>query len=76
MRRLTDTLTQNKKNLPLLYRILLLISFDTKQAPFRILFRRQVHAQALMIAEAESQKNIDQAWTWVQGINTSHSCCN
>ncbi|KAF9299381.1 hypothetical protein BGZ74_008933 [Mortierella antarctica] len=40
--------------------------FDTKQAPFRILFRRQVHAQALMIAEAESQKNIDQAWTWVQ----------
>ncbi|KAG0088946.1 hypothetical protein BGZ92_005532 [Podila epicladia] len=44
--------------------------FDTKQAPFRILFRRQVHAQALMIAEAESQKNIDQAWTWVQvGLN-------
>ncbi|KAG0339286.1 hypothetical protein BG004_006879 [Podila humilis] len=40
--------------------------FDTKQAPFRILFRRQINAQALMIAEAESQKNIDQAWTWVQ----------
>ncbi|KAF9910025.1 TBC1 domain member 9, partial [Lobosporangium transversale] len=40
--------------------------FDTKQAPFRILFRRQVNAQALMIAEAETQKSIDQAWTWVQ----------
>lgn len=40
--------------------------FDTKQAPFRILFRRQVHAQALMIAEAETQKNIDHAWNWVQ----------
>ncbi|KAF9420202.1 hypothetical protein BGZ94_009182 [Podila epigama] len=40
--------------------------FDGKQAPFRILFRRQLNAQALMIAEAESQKNIDQAWNWVQ----------
>ncbi|KAF9182514.1 hypothetical protein BGZ51_004702 [Haplosporangium sp. Z 767] len=40
--------------------------FDTKQAPFRVLFRRQVNAQALMIAEAETQKNIDQAWSWVQ----------
>ncbi|KAF9358697.1 hypothetical protein BGX26_001133 [Mortierella sp. AD094] len=40
--------------------------FDTKQAPFRILFRRQVQAQALMIAEAETQKNIDHAWSWVQ----------
>ncbi|KAK3828733.1 MAG: rab-GTPase-TBC domain-containing protein [Benniella sp.] len=40
--------------------------FDTKQAPFRILFRRQVNAQALMIAEAESQKSIDHAWSWVQ----------
>ncbi|KAG0210879.1 hypothetical protein BGX28_008846 [Mortierella sp. GBA30] len=40
--------------------------FDTKQAPFRILFRRQVHAQALMIAEAETQKSIDHAWSWVQ----------
>ncbi|KAK3846095.1 MAG: hypothetical protein J3R72DRAFT_253373, partial [Linnemannia gamsii] len=41
-------------------------SFDTKQAPFRILFRRQLNAQALMIAEAEAQKNIDHAWTWIQ----------
>ncbi|KAG0056938.1 hypothetical protein BGZ83_002878 [Gryganskiella cystojenkinii] len=40
--------------------------FDTKQAPFRILFRRQVNAQALMIGEAETQKSIDQAWSWVQ----------
>ncbi|KAF9923415.1 hypothetical protein FBU30_006527 [Linnemannia zychae] len=40
--------------------------FDTKQAPFRILFRRQLHAQALMIAVAETQKSIDQAWTWIQ----------
>ncbi|KAI1320182.1 hypothetical protein EDD11_001786 [Mortierella claussenii] len=40
--------------------------FDTKQAPFRILFRRQVNAQALMIAEAETQKSIDYAWSWVQ----------
>ncbi|KAF9110868.1 hypothetical protein BGX27_005761 [Mortierella sp. AM989] len=40
--------------------------FDTKQAPFRILFRRQVQAQALMIAEAETQRNIDHAWSWVQ----------
>ncbi|KAG0326940.1 hypothetical protein BGZ99_008704 [Dissophora globulifera] len=40
--------------------------FDTKQAPFRILFRRQVNAQSLMIAEAETQKSIDQAWSWVQ----------
>ncbi|KAG0371872.1 hypothetical protein BGX24_001058 [Mortierella sp. AD032] len=40
--------------------------FDTKQAPFRILFRRQLNAQALMIAEAEAQKNIDHAWTWIQ----------
>ncbi|KAF9976068.1 hypothetical protein BGZ73_009166 [Actinomortierella ambigua] len=40
--------------------------FDTKQAPFRILFRREVHAQALMIAGAETQKNIEHAWTWIQ----------
>ncbi|GJJ73798.1 TBC1 domain family member 8/9 [Entomortierella parvispora] len=40
--------------------------FDTKQAPFRILFRRQIDAQALMIGEAETQKSIDQAWSWVQ----------
>ncbi|KAF9436510.1 hypothetical protein BGZ76_003728 [Entomortierella beljakovae] len=40
--------------------------FDTKQAPFRILFRRQVHAQALNIAEAETQKSIEHAWSWVQ----------
>ncbi|KAI8605096.1 rab-GTPase-TBC domain-containing protein [Dissophora ornata] len=40
--------------------------FDTKQAPFRILFRRQVNAQALMIAGAETQKSIDHAWSWVQ----------
>lgn len=41
--------------------------FDTKQAPFRILFRRQVNAQALMIGEAEAQKSIDHAWSWIQG---------
>ncbi|KAF9278995.1 hypothetical protein BGZ88_000233 [Linnemannia elongata] len=40
--------------------------FDGKQAPFRILFRRQLNAQALMIAESETQKNIDNAWTWIQ----------
>ncbi|KAF9990589.1 hypothetical protein BGZ75_000786 [Mortierella antarctica] len=40
--------------------------FDTKQAPFRILFRRQLNAQALMIAEAETQKSVDHAWAWVQ----------
>jgi hypothetical protein len=46
-------------------------SFDTKQAPFRILFRRQLNAQALMIAEAEAQKNIDHAWTWIQGTDAT-----
>ncbi|KAF8980526.1 hypothetical protein BGZ46_004067 [Entomortierella lignicola] len=44
--------------------------FDTKQAPFRILFRRQVQAQALMIAEAETQKSIEHAWSWVQDKGT------
>ncbi|KAG9071125.1 hypothetical protein KI688_008668 [Linnemannia hyalina] len=43
--------------------------FDGKQAPFRILFRRQLNAQALMIAEAEAQKNIDHAWTWIQVLD-------
>ncbi|KAI9470072.1 MAG: hypothetical protein EXX96DRAFT_390467 [Benjaminiella poitrasii] len=39
---------------------------DTKQSPYRILFRR-TNGSYLQIAVAETGKNIELAWNWTEG---------
>ncbi|CAG8533184.1 11287_t:CDS:2 [Paraglomus occultum] len=38
--------------------------FDTKQPPFRLLFRSDVNGLALQIAVSQTEKGIDDAWSW------------
>lgn len=41
--------------------------FDTKQPPFRILFRAEANSITLQIAVSQTQKGIEDAWKWVEG---------
>ncbi|CAO3684807.1 unnamed protein product [Umbelopsis ramanniana] len=40
--------------------------FDTKQPPYRILYRRGASTICIQIAVAETEKQIEAAWAWVQ----------
>ncbi|KAH8551788.1 hypothetical protein BGW37DRAFT_313290 [Umbelopsis sp. PMI_123] len=42
--------------------------FDTKQPPYRILYRRGASTICIQIAVAETEKQIEAAWNWVQGM--------
>lgn len=45
-------------------------SFDTKQPPYRILYRRGASTICIQIAVAETEKQIEAAWAWVQGMKS------
>ncbi|KAI9019408.1 rab-GTPase-TBC domain-containing protein [Phycomyces nitens] len=40
--------------------------FDTKQPPYKILFKRGENAAPLQIAVSESERAIESAWVWIQ----------
>lgn len=46
------------------YSLLIVYSLDTKQSPYRILFRR-VNGSSLQVAVAETEKKADIAWNWI-----------
>ncbi|CAG8486039.1 12791_t:CDS:10 [Acaulospora morrowiae] len=39
---------------------------DTKQSPFRILFRSDINQSSLQIAVSQTEKGIEDAWKWVE----------
>lgn len=39
---------------------------DTKQPPYRILFRRAGGASFLQVAVAETEKKTEVAWSWLE----------
>lgn len=39
---------------------------DTKQSPYRILFRRAGSASFLQVAVAETEKKAEVAWSWLE----------
>lgn len=39
---------------------------DTKQSPYRILFRRANSASFLQVAVAEKEKKAEIAWSWIE----------
>ncbi|POG64713.1 hypothetical protein GLOIN_2v1672634, partial [Rhizophagus irregularis DAOM 181602=DAOM 197198] len=40
--------------------------FDTKQPPFRIIFRAEFTSISLQIAVSQTEKGINEAWKWVE----------
>lgn len=45
-----------------------LFRFDTKQPPFRIIFRAEFASISLQIAVSQTEKGINEAWKWVEGM--------
>jgi CRISPR/Cas system-associated protein Cas10 (large subunit of type III CRISPR-Cas system) len=43
----------------------LLARFDTSQPPYRILFQREVNTSCLLIATADTENIIENAWKWI-----------
>jgi hypothetical protein len=41
------------------------VRFDTNQPPYRILFQREVNTTCLLIATAETESVIENAWSWI-----------
>jgi hypothetical protein len=39
--------------------------FDTNQPPYRILFQREVNTTCLLLATAEAENVIENAWNWI-----------
>lgn len=39
--------------------------FDTNQPPYRILFQREVNTTCLLLATAETENVIENAWNWI-----------
>ena len=48
-------------------------SLDTKQSPYRILYRR-ADGTCLQIAVGETEKQTDLSWRWIEGIFSYISC--
>lgn len=45
--------------------LLRLARFDTNQPPYRILFQREVNTTCLLLATAEAENVIENAWNWI-----------
>lgn len=41
---------------------------DTKQSPYRLLYRR-ANGSCLQVAVAETEKQADTAWSWIDGTH-------
>lgn len=45
---------------------------DTKQSPYRILYRRVSGTSFLQVAAAETEKKAEVAWSWIEGLSSLH----
>jgi len=45
-----------------------MFSFERKQPPFRIIFKAELTSTSLQIAVSQTEKGINEAWKWIEGM--------